>query len=384
MAVAPTRHFTDSDWQLAGLRKPKSLRERLWQTLWFLLLPAEERKTTPTVTGFVLILVCLGLGVAAYNAGSSNNILFLALSLLLSGILLSGLLSGINFGGLRWRLVVPPHLRVNERVDLQVELGNAKRWWPTFSMRVKVAARRSDITQDLFLGGCLRAGQQCSLKCSFTPPRRGWEQLRVASLASSYPFGFLDKLVRNDNAQKVLVWPARVDYELVWPGGQLSHRSGQLVRRPGSGEQLYNIRRYHSGDHQRLVHWKATARMKRLMVRQLMEEQQDGFALLIDPSRKRWLHEAQFENLCSLAAALAEDLFAGERFLAYAIGPDGPHPVARVDDLHRFLDKLALLSLGENASEAPRIHLPQVLSFEPSTTEAVYVALNGRRVGGTL
>ena len=60
-----------------------------------------------TLTGWCLIVVSLGLGVAAYNTAS--NILFLTLSLLLSSLILSGVLSLINFKKLRWELRVPSH-----------------------------------------------------------------------------------------------------------------------------------------------------------------------------------------------------------------------------------------------------------------------------------
>ena len=60
------------------------------------------QQTKLTITGWMLIFVALGIGSAAYNTAS--NILFMTLSLLLSSLVLSGILSLINFKKLDWSL----------------------------------------------------------------------------------------------------------------------------------------------------------------------------------------------------------------------------------------------------------------------------------------
>ena len=76
------------------------------------LLPARIQKTKLTMTGWMLIIVAMGIGTAAYNTAS--NILFMTLSLMLSSLVLSGILSLINFKKLRWTLKAPKHLQVGE------------------------------------------------------------------------------------------------------------------------------------------------------------------------------------------------------------------------------------------------------------------------------
>ena len=63
--------------------------------LWTFLYPARGQRIMPTVSGILLISVALGIGSAAYN--TSNNILFITLSLLLACLILSGVLSMLNF-----------------------------------------------------------------------------------------------------------------------------------------------------------------------------------------------------------------------------------------------------------------------------------------------
>ncbi|HYD84424.1 MAG TPA: DUF58 domain-containing protein, partial [Opitutus sp.] len=93
----------------------------------------------PTVSGVLLIGLSLGIGLAAYNA--SNNILFITLSLLLACLILSGVLSWLNFRRVSWRLQVAPPLRAGQEAVVTLEVRNGKRVLPTYGLWFDVAAR---------------------------------------------------------------------------------------------------------------------------------------------------------------------------------------------------------------------------------------------------
>ena len=93
---APTAVTTDAErWHGPGA-KGKSAREHLqeitWASmLWTYLYPARGQRIMPTISGVLMITVSLGIGSAAYN--TSNNILFITLSLLLACLIGSGVMS---------------------------------------------------------------------------------------------------------------------------------------------------------------------------------------------------------------------------------------------------------------------------------------------------
>ena len=97
-----------AEWSGPGSR---TRRQRFtWNVLlWALVYPRRGQRILPTLPGVVLIVLSFGIGMAAYN--SSNNILFITLSLLLACLILSGVLSWLNFRGVEWRLQVSPPLR---------------------------------------------------------------------------------------------------------------------------------------------------------------------------------------------------------------------------------------------------------------------------------
>ena len=79
-----------------------------------------------------LFLLAMAIGAAAYN--SANNILFITLALLLACLILSGVLSWLNFRGLEWDLGVSEPLRAGQTATALVSLSNHKRLLPTYGI----------------------------------------------------------------------------------------------------------------------------------------------------------------------------------------------------------------------------------------------------------
>jgi hypothetical protein len=83
--------WTDPDFFMEGRQRERRLVPLFLRQV----LPKQHQRTKLTLTGWMLIIVSMGIGSAAYNTAS--NILFMTLSLLLSSLILSGILSLINF-----------------------------------------------------------------------------------------------------------------------------------------------------------------------------------------------------------------------------------------------------------------------------------------------
>ena len=117
--------------------------------------PANFQKTKLTTTGWMLIMVSMGIGLAAYNTAS--NILFMTLSLMLSCLILSGILSLINFKKLNWHLKVPAHLQVGEVGAAEINLENQKKIFPTMSICFRVGHSESKDLKALYMPSSLPA-----------------------------------------------------------------------------------------------------------------------------------------------------------------------------------------------------------------------------------
>ncbi|MGA3007468.1 MAG: DUF58 domain-containing protein [Opitutaceae bacterium] len=394
-----------------------------WSTLlWALVFPARTERIALTLPGVMLIALAMGIGSAAYN--TANNILFIALSLMLSGLILSGLLSGLNFSGMRWRLKTAPALRAGQEATVALELRNTKIFLPTYGLwfdlkavalpaadsahrpdsgpaspgrgrarpsvekrsvrEILAAADQTEAQAKLYLRDRLDADEGVSLEWVFRPARRGALRLELAGVGSLFPFGFLKKTLGSDVRSEVLVWPAPVEYRS-W-GGALAKQpqGGERRTRAGGGTDLLALRHYEPGDSHRLIHWKASARLGKLVVRQFAEEDAEGFALWLQTPAEVWTRAEPFERLVSFAATLAEDLFRAGKLWWAVVNDEPPLAVRRASDLEEFLDQLAVVARidqGTPGADGGRI-LPvkrNLITFAPDGARGVAAYVDGEK-----
>jgi uncharacterized protein (DUF58 family) len=392
-------------------------RRRVWRNvLWSLVWPRRHERIQPTLSGVVLIGLSLGIGTAAYN--SASNILFIALSLLLACLILSGVLSWLNLRKLEWRLELQPHLRAGQETEVGLLLGNTKRQLPTYALWFEFSARpfvrgdsarpESTITgrgidvwaalakvQEAATVGTvhlrtrLDPGGEARLGWVFTPARRGLLRVDLLGVGSLYPFGFLRKLTATDIGREVPVWPAPVEYRR-FSGSGPRRPSGDLQQaRAGNEGDMIALRRYESGDSHRLIHWKASARSGRLLIRQFSAQDSETCSIWLTTDAAVWSRPEQFELLMSFAATLAQDLFRAGRLQSAAIDDAPQIEMRRLADLESFLDRLAEAVPLEAPREA-RAAGPEkgrrrlnLITFEPDGARGVAAYTNGSKTAAT-
>lgn len=374
-----------------------------WKTLlWSLVFPPKRHRISITIPGVFLMGLSMGIGTAAYNTAS--NILFITLSLLLACLLLSGLLSWFNFMGVSWRLPPAGPWRAGHETLVTVQVKNEKKWLPSYGLwfdfsthprpaplpakeekdvnvrEVLKAFEKSLIRGRVALRERLEPGGEATLEWGYKPRKRGPAALELAAVGSLFPFGFLRKNIGTGLKQTVLVWPAQVEYQ--WRGGaaaQSGGQQGQRTVRAGIGEDLLALRKYAQGDSHRLIHWKASARLGQMMVRQFAAENRDGFTLRLDTPAAVWTRPEQFELLCSFAGTLAEDLFATGRLRGVSVN-DGPlGDIRKVRDVEAFLEDLASLQPLEVAGPASALggSMRNVITFAPEGARGVTAYVDG-------
>lgn len=381
MVVAPDKkersHWSDPDYFAWKAGRRQSLRKQLIS----LVFPPTSQRTRPTTTGWVLMLLSMGIGLAAYN--TSSNILFMTLSLLLSSLILSGILSVSNFKGTRWRLHLPAHFRAGEPARMQIEVSNGKKLLPTYSIWFNVKAGDEAPLKKIFLESRLDPGDTQRLDWLHTPAERGVAVMEISGMESKYPFGFLRKSVGAAARHSVRVWPARIDYAWRPAPGRERHLHGASLRRVGSGSDLIGLRPYRRGDPPRNVHWKASARLRKMMVRLLSDEAESGFTLFLETSARLWPSMEMFNRMCDLAGTLAEDLFRVDRLMGIAIDRESVQRVKTLHDIHRFLDRLAILEPGRGEPVDVEPSGGHVITLRPDKTGEVTLTLSGNEIGST-
>jgi uncharacterized protein (DUF58 family) len=201
----------------------------------------------------------------------------------------------------------------------------------------------------------------------------------MSGVGSQFPFGFLRKSFGGRIAQEVHVWPARVEYESQFTCLSAPEASGEILNRAGSGNDFINLRDYQRGDPVRQVHWKATARQGRLMVRQPLAEHQTGFWLHLETMSATWRRPEQFEKLCSLAGTLAEDLFRDQRLAGAIVNDNPPLLIRRMADLELLLDQISVLEPVDHYQPGRVLPSPNIIRFEPALPDGVHAFVRGQK-----
>lgn len=267
-----------------------------------------------TREGGVYVFGTLLIALAAINTG--NNLLFLILACLISIILMSGILSSISLSGVALRLELPEHIFAGQTVRAVVHLYNEKVTLPSFSLRVE-AARKKGAPPAAMLDTpvyfpYLRRQDHLEQGIPLTFPQRGLHRQEAFRIVTRFPFGFLQKSRYLNLQTEALVYPSvegSVQLQELLPSidGVLE----SLAK--GRGQDLYALRGYVPTDSARHVHWKASARLGSLMVREFSREDDFRVLLVLDPRRDSPKGNAEedagaserFERAVELCAALA-------------------------------------------------------------------------------
>ena len=260
--------------------------------------------------GWIYILGIFLVAIAALNTG--NNLLFLILASLIAIILMSGVLSSITLSGISMRLQLPEHIFAGQPVRGLVEVHNEKLTLPSFSLRVegvrpKTSAHAAMLETPVYFPYIPKHDRAQQI-VPMTFPRRGVYSQEAFRIVTRFPFGFLQKARRVDLKSEALVYPSveptRNFFEVL-PGMQGALES--LAK--GRGQDLYALRDYQPRDSSRHVHWKASARLGSLMVREFTREDDCRVVLVLDPHTSAGLTakeaDERFERAVTMCAALA-------------------------------------------------------------------------------
>jgi uncharacterized protein (DUF58 family) len=303
-----------------------------------------------TREGWLYILGIILISLAALNTG--NNLLFLILASLVAIILMSGILSSITLSGVAMRLQLPEHIFAGQPIRASIELENEKLTLPSFSLRVEAVKDKNSppaalLETPLYFPYLLKRGRaHQSVPISF--PARGVYRQDAFRIVTRFPFGFLQKAHRVDLRTEALVYPSiepTPEFLEILPG--LEGAMESLAK--GRGQDLYALRDYVPTDSARHVHWKASARLGSLMVREFTREDETRVLLVLNPhvfapeSGTTTQGSAErFERAVTLCAAIAWHFFERNALLQFrSAGMETPLAPAE-ENIFAILHHLAL------------------------------------------
>ena len=261
------------------------------------------RSLTFTPLGKRTVIITVLIGVAAVNSGS--NLLYLVVSMMLSMILVSGIMSEHVLRKIHVRRELPEEIYAGSLFPITYLLSNRKRRIPSFALTVSELFSADKKGPAAFLLK-LPAGGTAGAKAELEINKRGPWSTSGIEISTVFPFGLFRKAFHLKNDEARTVFPRIVQL----PPGLLEGIGGgqgeEASRRAGRGGDLRGLREYTPLDEARLIHWKASARLSGLVLKEFEAEESEGVCVMLDnqmPEHTGPDFEARFEEAVSLAAS---------------------------------------------------------------------------------
>jgi uncharacterized protein (DUF58 family) len=279
-----------------------------------------------TTGGAIYLGLLIIVAFAAWNTG--NNLLFLVLSFLTSALFVGFFVGNFCLKKLDVKMRFPETIFASEATPIIVSLHNRKHLFPAFSI---VAEVRGKMRENSVFADELKKILPARLadKMSRPPivihtlvyfvyiPRRNFVEnkaehvfknrgrfiIKDFELSTRFPFGFF-RHRRRLSAQEaeIIVYPKiePVEVEIL----KLPFEIGKLVSpKRGGGQDLLALRDYQPQDDLRHIDWKATARSRRMIVREFAAEDERRVTVIFDTR----LRQNEEEKKKSLRERLEEE-----------------------------------------------------------------------------
>ncbi len=328
-----------------------------------------------TRRGLGFSLVVLLIGFCALNTG--NNLLILILSALLAALIVSGLVSNLVLHKLAVSLRVPHEIHAGDEVVVRLTLENRKRFFPSFALNLSCGGQEPS-SEGVGTGLCLSerrfpyvpARRRSSLRSRHRFRRRGLRVLDGFEVRTGFPFGVLIRGRRLPVQGRITVYPRLLDVRPLLRRLAENGPGPRERKRRGQGGGLYKIRDFQGGDSTRFIHWKSTAKLGQLMVKDFLAEDELPAQLLFSrflPAGDEKSRQ-QFERAVSCLASLGRYFRQQGRPFRFRASDFEVSVNGKLADYRRFMEYLA----GVRPVDAPE-------TFEQAPGRSILFAA-GRRV----
>lgn len=362
-----------------------------WHGIWHKavdwLMPRERLKTTPE--GMLYWVSCLVLAIVGWY--QQINLILLICGMVAGPIVTSFFMSTAMLRKVRIKRRLPSHVFAGDELAIDYVLDNSARksavlaltltdeWVPLDPVpgAVKLSPR-------VFFSR-VAGGTRNRTRWQTVAPSRGRYRAQAVTLLTRFPFGLMERSSQVPLSETIVVYPRIGRLTRKWQLMQRESsqtRRGQRHDRSAQQQEYHGLRDYRPDDSPRWIHWRTSARINQLMIKEFEQQSEQDLVILLDPWSPRHratdVMKANVELAIEFAASLCVDLCRRER-RRLTLGwtgavPDLRQGPASVRLLHEMLSCLATVKPNHDLS----IH--QLLEIMPPATlrEAIFIIVSTR------
>ncbi|MHC4877073.1 MAG: DUF58 domain-containing protein [Planctomycetota bacterium] len=344
--------------------------------------------------GMMYLLIMIVAFVASLIGRS--NMLMLVFSIMAGPFILNGWVTFSLLKHNRLSRRLPRRAMVGDPVSVEVALQNRKMWFSSWLMMVRDRVARDgvrsllvtddSVLEPAVLFASVRPGQERTARYRLRLNQRGRYLFGPLEVSTRFPLGLVERGFITDVRDELIVHPqighltsewrrdARLAAEMV---------TRQQTQRGMFEDEFHHLRDYRPGDNPRDIHWRTSARMNDLMVREFHQSRDRGLILLLDlwqPDRPQQEDLDRVEFAVSFAATICVDHLRETRGVEQHLLIAGKEVSdVRADAgsaaMEALLDALALATAGQSeglaeivataAQEQSALHRVVLISSRP-------------------
>lgn len=204
--------------------------------------------------------------------------------------------------------------------------------------------------------------REVTVSYRFVPLKRGELTLGPVTLERRDPWGLFVRRATASATMTVLVHPRVLPVDISLAGNRIGQEGGSADRDVLGSNQFHTLREYVIGDELRQIHWRSSARVGKLMVKQLIDNPLPRALVILDNDIRSYARAEDFEHAVDAAASIGTAIVEfGLPVSLRSTGDETAVEILRVDDLNNLLDALALTD-------------PKVLKVSPPAIRQVLLA----------
>lgn len=295
-----------------------------------------RRRLYITREGWIFSALTLSIGLIAVNTG--HNLFYLVFALLLSVVIASGLLSERVLRGIEVRRRMPSEVTARVPFVLVLEVRNPHRRKICYSLMVSDGG---DFLPRRILGYLfsLAPGESRSFHYLGQVEKRGLHRLGPIHLITRFPFGLFEKVRIIPLEESFIAYPALKESSRLFALALGKERVGNKKWR--WGEEVMGLRPALPEDDHRFIHWRTSARMGQLMLKEFVEPMDYPRPIFFD---HRGEEGERFEQAVEAATSLLRLLVHNRVAVTFATWDECFEPMARPEEMKAVLRHLALIS----------------------------------------
>lgn len=277
------------------------------------------RRISITHEGWYYLFVALFISGGA--VGGEVNLMLLLSGIMIAPLLLHWRILSVSLQRLDLERRIPSYVQAGDPLRVHLVLHNDRRrvgsWCMVAQDQLRRNSKRKDTgdsasTQVMF--PFTSAGKKTTASYQWILNRRGEYQFGALRLTTRFPFGLLKGSRKMQGTQLLLVCPRTGELTSKWYQVMEADRVGgqETYHARGNAEgDYYGLRHWQPGDSRRWIHWRTSARLGQLAVKQFEQQRDRDIALVLD------LHlapdaglpeQAAVELAVSMAATVIQDL----------------------------------------------------------------------------